>query len=394
MSLNFHGHPIMAANADTNITAYLKLMVEKNASDLFFSAGAPVNIKIEGVTRALGQTPLDPAEVRRLAYSIMNDEQIRKYEGQLELNMAFSVKNVGRFRVNIFRQRGETAMVIRYIKSKIPSIEKLGLPPILKDLVCEKQGLILVVGSTGSGKSTTLAAMINHRNETMTGHILTIEDPIEFIHEHKKSVVDQREVGLDTLSYSEAMKNALREAPDVIVVGEIRDRETMLHAIHYAETGHICLSTLHANSANQALERIINFFPDTAHHGLLLDLAQHLRAIISQRLVIGTDGRRVPAVEILLNTPFISELIENGRLSEIKDAMEQGALSGMQTFDQSLYTLYKQGRISADEALRNADSRNNLRLKMRLEDAGQYTVPEDLQIDDGPDRQDLEPRRK
>lgn len=369
-------------NDDLDITDYLRLMVQKNASDLFFSAGAPVNIKTEGVTSPLGERILSAAEVRQLAYSIMSDEQVKTYESSLELNMAFSIEELGRFRINVFRQRGDSAMVVRYISSLIPSLESLKLPPILKELICEKQGLILVVGSTGSGKSTTLASMINHRNETMTGHVLTIEDPIEFVHQHKKSVVDQREVGLDTSSLSEALKNALRESPDVIVIGEIRDRETMLHAIHYAETGHICLSTLHANNANQTLERIINFFPDTARHGLLLDLSQHLRAIISQRLIIGEDGKRVPAVEILLNTPFISQLIEEGRLSEIKDAMTQGTLSGMQTFDQSLYQLYKAGSISLDEALRNADSRNNLRLKLKLEAAGKMNPDKEMKLDE------------
>lgn len=363
-----------------DISTYLKFMVDHNASDLFFSAGAPVNIKIEGETRAIGDKTLTPSDVHQLAYSIMNDDQVATFESRLELNMAFSVANMGRFRVNVFRQRGDTAMVIRYIKSKIPSIESLGLPEILKDLIMEQQGLILVVGATGSGKSTTLASMINYRNENKTGHILTIEDPIEFIHDHKKSVVDQREVGLDTLSLSEALMNALREAPDVIVVGEVRDRETMRHALHYAETGHLCLSTLHANNANQTMERIINFFPDTAHHGLLLDLGQHLRAIISQRLINGIDGKRAPAVEIMLKTPFIAELIEENRISEIKDAMEQGTLAGMQTFDQSLYKLYKDGKITMDEALRNADSRNNLRLRLRLEDPEQFASDDKLQM--------------
>ena len=363
-----------------DITTYLKSMVDNDASDLFFSAGAPVNIKIQGITRPADKDPLTSMDVKKLAYSIMNDDQIATYEGTLELNMAISVKNLGRFRVNVYRQRGETAMVIRYIKSKIPSISSLGLPAILESLIMEKQGLILVVGATGSGKSTTLAAMINYRNKNQTGHILTIEDPIEFIHEHKKSVVDQREVGLDTLSYQEALKNALREAPDVIVVGEIRDRETMSHALHFAESGHVCLSTLHANNANQALERIINFFPDTAHHGLLLDIAQHLKAIISQRLLKGRNGNRVPAVEVMLNTPYISELIEESKVSEIKDAMEQGELSGMQTFDQSLYNLYKAGVIDIDEALQNADSRNNLRLRLRLEEPGQIEDTGEFEI--------------
>jgi twitching motility protein PilU len=365
-----------------DITAYLKLMVDHGASDLFFSAGAPANVKIEGDTRPIGNKPLTSSDVRELAYGLMQDSQRAAYEANLELNMAISMQQLGRFRVNVFRQRGDVAMVIRYISNRIPGIEALGLPPILKDLIMEKQGLVLVVGSTGSGKSTTLASMINYRNENRTGHILTIEDPIEFVHEHRKSVVDQREVGLDTLSYSEALKNALREAPDVIVVGEIRDRETMRHALHYAETGHVCLSTLHANNANQTMERIINFFPDTAHRGLLLDLAQHLKAIISQRLIQGVDGKRVPAVEVLLNSPYISQLIEDARIDEIKAAMEQGTFEGMQTFDQALYKLFKEKKISAEEALRNADSRNNLRLKLRLEDPDAFSSPEGLEVED------------
>lgn len=377
-----------------DISAYLKFMVEKNASDLFFSVGAPVNVKIEGDTKHIGDEPLTSADVRQLAYSIMNDDQKSSYEGNLELNMAFSVAKLGRFRVNVYRQRGETAMVVRYIKSNIPSLESLGLPEILKELIMEKQGLVLIVGSTGSGKSTTLASMINYRNDNKTGHILTIEDPIEFIHEHKQSVVDQREVGLDTLSYTEALKNALREAPDVIVIGEIRDRETMRHALHYSETGHVCLSTLHANNANQTLERIINFFPDTAHHGLLLDLGQHLKAVVSQRLVQGKDGKRIVAVEIMLNTPYISELIEDGRISEIKDAMEKAEMDGMQTFDQSLYMLYKAGKIDIKEALRNADSKNNLRLRLRLENPEQFDESDNLEITEDEDSQKINLTKK
>lgn len=369
-------------------------MVEKDASDLFFSAGAPVNIKLQGESHPVGNKSLSPTDVHDLAWSIMNDDQIAAFERDLELNMAISVAKLGRFRVNVYRQRGDTAMVIRYIKSRIPAIEDLGLPSILKQLIMEKQGLILVVGSTGSGKSTTLASMVNYRNENKAGHILTIEDPIEFVHQHRKSVVDQREVGLDTHSYEEALKNAMREAPDVIVIGEIRDRETMSHAIHYAETGHVCLSTLHANNANQTLERIINFFPDTAHQALLLDLSQHLRAIISQRLIPGVDGKRAPAVEILLNTPFISELIEKSRISEIKDAMEQGKFAGMQTFDQSLYELFKAGKVTVDEALRHADSRNNLRLRLRLEDPGQFKAADKLEIGTDDEEKPLyKPRR-
>jgi twitching motility protein PilU len=363
-----------------DITNYLKLMVDHDASDLFFSVGAHANIKIEGHTRSVGKETLTSKDLRTLAYSIMSDDQVVAFEENLELNMAISMEGLGRFRVNIYRQRGDIAMVIRYIRNKIPSIESLGLPPILEKLIMEKQGLILVVGSTGSGKSTTLASMINYRNENRHGHILTIEDPIEFVHEHKKSVVDQREVGLDTRSYAEALKNALREAPDVIVVGEIRDRETMRHAIHFAETGHVCLSTLHANNANQTMERVINFFPDTAHHGLLMDLSQHLRAIISQRLIPGINSKRVPAVEIMLNTPYIAELIADARIDGIKDAMTQGELEGMQTFDQSLYKLYKDGKITAEDALRNADSRNNLRLRLRLENPKDFAVEDDLQI--------------
>ena len=372
-----------------DITAYLQLMVEKDASDLFFSAGAPVNIKLQGESHPVGNKPLSATEVHDVVWSVLNDEQIATFERDLELNLAISVAKLGRFRINVFRQRGETAMVVRYIKNKIPSIEELGLPEILKQLIMEKQGLILVVGSTGSGKSTTLASMVNYRNEHKPGHILTIQDPIEFVHEHKKSVVDQREVGLDTHSYQEALKNAMREAPDVIVIGEIRDQETMRHALHYAETGHVCLSTLHANNANQTLERIINFFPDSAHQALLLDLAQHLKAIISQRLIPAVKGKRVPAVEILLNTPFISDLIEKSRINEIKDAMEQGKFGGMQTFDQSLYNLYKAGKISVEEALQHADSRNNLRLRLRLENPGQFQSPEKLEM--GEDEEEEKP---
>jgi len=377
------------------ISDYLALMVKHNASDLFFSVGAPVNIKIHGNTRPIAESSLSAKDIHQLAYSIMNDDQVVSYESNLELNMALSFTGLGRFRVNVYRQRGETAMVVRYIQSNIPSIEALGLPSILQELIMEQQGLILVVGSTGSGKSTTLASMLNYRNENRTGHILTIEDPIEFIHDHKKSIVDQREVGMDTHSYQEALKNALREAPDVIVIGEIRDRETMQHAIHFAETGHLCLSTLHANNANQTLERIINFFPDTARHGLLLDIGQHLRAIISQRLIPSHDKKRVPAVEILLNSPFISQLIEEGRISEIKDAMEQAAVDGMQTFDQSLYKLVKDARIEITDALHHADSKNNLRLRLRLEDPGAFNPGDELSIkDDNVDEKAIYKKKK
>ncbi len=353
-----------------DIVPYLKLMVQKNGSDVFFSTGAPPNLKVEGRTMPIGDTALAPGMVRKLAYSIMNDEQVSEFERTMEGNLAISISGLGRFRVNVFRQRGDVAMVIRYIKGQIPTIEELNLPQQLKELILEPRGLILVVGSTGSGKSTTLASMIDHRNQTTTGHILTIEDPVEFLHTHKKSVVDQREVGLDTLNYENALKNAMREAPDVILIGEIRDRATMQHAIAYAETGHLCLSTLHANNANQALDRIINFFPDTAHHQLFMDLSLNLKAVISQRLVKSIDGKRVPAVEIMLLSTFVAELIQKGDVHSVKDAMEQGADRGMQTFDQALYNLYKEGKIDLENALGNADSRNNLSLRIRLSESG------------------------
>lgn len=353
-----------------DIVPYLKLMVQKNGSDLFFSTGAPPNLKAEGHTMPIGDSPMALGMVRKLAYSIMSDDQIKEYEKTMEGNLAISISGLGRFRVNVFRQRGDVAMVIRFIKGKVPSIEELKLPQILKELIMEPRGLVLVVGSTGSGKSTTLASMIDHRNNNMTGHILTIEDPVEFLHTHKKSVVDQREVGLDTLSYEMALKNAMREAPDVILIGEIRDRQTMQHAIAYAETGHLCLSTLHANNANQALDRIINFFPDTAHRQLYMDLSLNLRAVVSQRLIKSTDGQRVPAVEIMLLSTFVSELIQKGDIHAVKEAMEHGTERGMQTFDQALYKLYKSGQITLENALANADSRNNLSLKIRLDESG------------------------
>jgi len=353
------------------ITPYLKLMADREASDLFFSVGAPVNIKIQGHIQPIDQIVLSPDDVAALAYSMLSDEKRQIFEETLELNLSYSVPDVGRYRVNVYRQRGDVAMVVRYIKSVIPSIEELHLPPLLKDLVIEPRGLVLVVGATGSGKSTTLASMLDYRNSEKSGHILTIEDPVEFLHQHKKSIVDQREVGLDTLSYSSALKNALREAPDVILIGEIRDRETMQHAIAYAETGHLCLSTLHANNANQAIDRIINFFPDSAHSQLLIDLSMNLKAVISQRLVPGVDGNRIPAVEILLRSPYISELIEKREIVLLKEAIEKNQDIGMQSFDQSLYQLFIEGKISKEVALENADSRNNLAVRIRLAAGGQ-----------------------
>ncbi len=352
------------------ITPYLELMVKKNASDLFFSTGAPVNIKIEGIIAPIGEKILPPKEVKSIAYSIMSDKQTAQFENEMEMDLAISLERVGRFRINIFRQRGEVAMVVRYIRTNIPSIEQLGLPPLLKKLIMQPHGLILVVGATGCGKSTTLASMIDYRNQNATGHILTIEDPIEFLHHHSKSIVDQREVGMDTKSYASALRRAMREAPNVILIGEIRDRETMEQAIAYAETGHLCLSTLHATNANQTLDRIINFFPDTAHHQLFMDLSLNLKAVISQRLVSGLDNKRHPAVEILLNSPYAADLIQKGEIDGVKEIMAQSTDRGMQTFDQSLYQLYKDGKISLDDALRNADSRNDLGLKIRLGKGG------------------------
>lgn len=369
----------MASDNTMDITPYLHLMIEKNASDLFFSTGAPTNIKIEGHTRAVDKIVLQPGAVKKLAYSVMVDDQIREFEQTMEMNLAISARNMGRFRVNIYRQRGEVAMVVRYIKGIIPTIDELHLPQILKKLILEPRGLIIVVGATGSGKSTTLASMIDYRNENRTGHIVTIEDPIEFIHRHKKSIVDQREIGLDTLNYSNALKNALREAPDVILVGEVRDREAMQHALTLAETGHLCLTTLHASNANQAMDRIINLFPEAARQQLLLDLSFNLRAAISQRLIVAKDGKRTPAVEILLNTPYVGELIHKGEIETLKEAMEQSTDQGMQTFDQALYDLYTAKKISLEDALDNADSRNNLGLRIRLAESGK-DAPWDISI--------------
>ncbi len=369
------------------ITPFLKLMVDKEASDLYFTVGAPVNIKIEGITQPVGKAPLNSEQMRELAYSIMTDSQMKEYEEELELNIAVSMEGLGRFRVNVFRQRGEPAMVIRYLKDKIPSIEELKLPAVLKDIIMEKRGLVLVVGATSSGKSTSLAAMINYRNENHSGHILTIEDPVEYVHQHKKSLVNQREVGLDTMSFENALKNAMREAPDVILIGEIRTQDSMGDAIAYAETGHLCLSTLHANNANQALDRIINFFPENAHKQLLLDLSLNLRAIISQRLIPGEKNLRVPAIEVMLNTPYISDLIEKGKIDEIKEVMSKGSQQGMKTFDQALFDLYKAGEISQENALLYADSKNNLSLQIRMSENQEFVDDGQLSVDNDDDMQ-------
>lgn len=363
-----------------DITPFFKMMMERNASDLFFSAGAPPHLKLEGQIVPIGQVPLKALQLDEIAQSIMNDDQRREFEANLELNMAVSMENIGRFRINVFRQRGQIGIVVRYITQHIPDIETLGLPSLLPSLVMEKRGLILVVGATSSGKSTTLASMINHRNNHHSGHILTIEDPIEYLYSHGKSIVDQREIGIDTLSYENALKNAMREAPDVILIGEIRERSTMKHAIAYAQTGHLCLSTLHANNANQTMERIINFFQEDAKRQILSDLALNLRAIISLRLIPGLNSKRVPAVEVLINTPYIADLIERGKIDDIKDAIAKGNTLGMQTFDQALIKLYNEGKISKENAINFADSKNNVSLQLRLADANQSMGGADLTI--------------
>ncbi|WJW75278.1 PilT/PilU family type 4a pilus ATPase [Thiohalobacter sp. IOR34] len=345
---------------------YLKIMVLKEASDLYLSSGAPPSVKIHGQMKLVEKATLTPQRIKEIAYSLMDEEQIRQFEKKPEMNLAISETSVGRFRVNIFRQRNSVGMVVRNIKTEIPHWEGLGLPPILTEIIMSKRGLVLFVGATGSGKSTSLASLIDYRNQHSAGHIITIEDPIEFVHQHKKSIVNQREVGLDTDSYEDALKNTLRQAPDVILIGEIRDRETMEHAITFAETGHLAISTLHANNANQALDRIINFFPEDRRDQLLLDLSLNLRAFVSQRLIPTTDGKRTAAVEVLLGTPLVQDLIHRGDIHEIKEVMEKSENLGMQTFDSALYKLYMAGTIGLEDALRNADSPNNLRLRINL----------------------------
>ena len=344
----------------------LKMMIEKDGSDLFLTTGAAPSIKAHGKLSPLIDKKLPEGMVKKIAYQIMNEEQIRDFEKNPEMNLAVADPDIGRFRVNIFKQRGEVAIVARNIKTEIPSADSLGLPGILKDLVMQKRGIVLFVGGTGSGKSTSLASLIDHRNKTSDGHIITIEDPVEFIHPHQKSIVNQREVGVDTNSYEEALQNTLRQAPDVILIGEIRSRETMEHALAFAETGHLCLSTLHANNANQALDRIINFFPEERHKQLFLDLSLNLQGFVSQRLIPTVDGKRAAAIEILLGTPRICDLIKQAKVLEIKEVMEKGEQQGMKTFDSALFDLYKQGRISYEETLKNADSKNNVRLRIQL----------------------------
>ena len=362
--------------AQSYIHKLLKAMHQVGGSDLFISADFPPSIKSQGAMRPLSQQRLTPDVTRALAYAIMNDKQRREFETELECNFAISLPDVCRFRVNVFVQQQAVGMVIRTIASEIPNFEKLDLPEVLKEVVMTKRGLVLVVGGTGSGKSTTLAAMIDYRNANSAGHIITVEDPVEYVHKNKGCLITHREVGVDTLSWHHALKNTLRQAPDVILIGEIRDTETMEHAIAFAETGHLCLGTLHANNANQTMDRIINFFPEERRNQLLMDLSSNLRAIVSQRLIRTEDGKgRKAAIEILLNTPTISEMIFKGNFHAIKEIMHKSRELGMCTFDQALYELYNKGYIAYEEALRNADSANQLRLQIKL--SGTRKGPDD-----------------
>jgi len=349
-----------------DLGAYLQYMVAVQASDLFLSVGAPPTVKLEGHMHHLAMPPLHPSRVKELAYSMMNEAQMRQFETDWECDLAVGIDGLGRFRLNVFVQRGEVGMVARYVKNRIPSIADLKMPSILQKLALLKRGLVLIVGAAGSGKSTTLAAMLDYRNMQGPGHILTIEDPIEFLHPHKECVVDQREVGLDTHSFEEALRHAMREAPDVIMIGEIRDMMTMQHALNYAETGHLCVSTLHANNANQAIERIINFFPEAARHQTLMDLSLNLKGVVAQRLIQGRSGRLVPATEVMLQSPFISDLIQKGLIDQIKGAIAKSVELGMHTFDQSLFDLFTAHGITLAQAIDNADSKTDLSLRIRL----------------------------
>ena len=358
----------------------LKALSEREGSDLYYSTGAPPSAKIFGKLEPLSDEIMKPGEIDVLAQDVMDDAQKEKFAEVPEMNLAISRSGLGRYQVNIFKQRNQTSMVIRRLGTDLPNYKDLGLPPVLMDLIMQKRGLILFVGGTGSGKSTSLAALIDYRNENSHGHIITIEDPVEFTHRHKGCIVNQREVGTDTLTFDDALANTLRQAPDVILIGEIRHQETMEHALAFAETGHLCLSTLHANNANQAMDRIINFFPEERHNQLLQDLSLNMRAIVSQRLIPTVDGKRAAAIEILVGTPRAADLIAKGAVSELKELMEKSTEQGMQTFDQSLYKLYKEGRISLEEALKNADSKNNLRLRITLDEnpAGAAAIEEEM----------------
>jgi twitching motility protein PilU len=364
----------------TPIDKYLTLLAQKDGSDLYLSTGAPPCAKFQGVLKPLAQAPYKPGEILEIANALMDEQQREVFDLELEMNLAISMAGVGRFRVNIFRQRNQISIVARNIKADIPKFDDLGLPEILKDVVMVKRGLVLFVGGTGSGKSTSLASLIDHRNATSAGHIITIEDPVEYIHKHKKSIINQREVGVDTRSFQAALKNTLRQAPDVILIGEIRDRTTMEHALEFAETGHLAISTLHANNANQALERIINMFPEDRQPQLLLALSQNMRAIVSQRLVPTVDKKRCAAVEVLLGTKTIQELILKNRFVDIKAIMEKSENLGMRTFDAALYELYRANRITYDDAIANSDAPNNLRLRIKLAGSEPPVVTEPVAV--------------
>jgi len=358
-----------------DIHALLKTLAAQDGSDLYLSTGAPPCAKFNGVLKPLGSESLKLGEVAAIADGIMDTEQRLQFERELEMNLALSLPGVGRFRINIFKQRNEVSIVARNIKLEIPRFEDLKLPPILLETIMEKRGLVLFVGATGSGKSTSLAALIDYRNRHSSGHIITIEDPVEYIHRHKKSIINQREVGVDTRSFHAALKNTLRQAPDVILIGEIRDRETMEHALAFADTGHLAISTLHANNANQALDRIINFFPEDRRPQLLNDLGNNLKAFVSQRLVNTQDGKRRAAVEVMLGTPTVRDFIKRNEFSELKGIMEKSEIIGMRTFDTALFELVVEGAIDEEEALKNADSVNNLRLRLKLyQDTAALTV--------------------
>jgi len=351
------------------IKELLQVMVDKEASDVYLTVTSPPMYRIEGVVQPIGDSKFTPADLEALGKSVMSEKQWEEFNSkhEMDLVLVLSIPDLSRFRVNVLRQRGSVALVIRKIKFDIRSLDELKLPPVLKDVVTKKNGLILVVGATGSGKSTTLAAMIDHRNSYGPGHIISVEDPIEFVHRHKKCIVTQRELGFDTHSFADALKHAVRQAPDVILIGEIRDRESMEAAVTFADTGHLCLGTLHSTNANQSFERILNFFPAERHAQILMHLSLNLRAIISQRLIPSVEGTRVPAIEIMIDTPRIKDLIKQGGIDALKEAMEQGIHEGCQTFDQALFTLYKEGKITLEQALMNSDSANNLRLKIKLE---------------------------
>ena len=363
-----------------DINALLKKLVDDEGSDLYLATNAPPSAKFSGELTQLTDRPYEKGEVAQIAHDLMNEDQRAEFEQTLEMNLALAIENIGRFRINIFIQRNEVSLVARNIQTEIPNFDDLGLPEVLKEVITAKTGLVLFVGGTGSGKSTSLAALIDHRNRARGGHIITIEDPVEYVHEHKKCIVNQREVGVDTLSFQDALKNTLRQAPDVILIGEIRDRETMEHALAFSETGHLAISTLHANNANQALDRIINFFPEERKAQLLHDIGNNIRAFVSQRLIPTVDGKRCAAIEIMLGSHTIKQMIMKDQLQDIKEAMLKSENMGMKTFDSALYDLVQEGRISEEEALKFADSANNLRLRLKLTAKGD---------DDGEDETEL-----